>query len=117
MDFGIESSHKSNRMDKMKSSRWIRNFSVFTWVEETWRLHFLLTEISPETTPLSPENKLLFMTSVVTGAPISGQARHTASAISPLTGGLADSQCGGWWGPELKFAGWDGIIIEGRSKE
>jgi aldehyde:ferredoxin oxidoreductase len=80
-------------------------------------LHFLLTEVPPDTSPLSPENKLLFMTSVVTGAPISGQARHTASAISPLTGGLADSQCGGWWGPELKFAGWDGIIIEGRSPD
>lgn len=79
-------------------------------------LHFLLTEIPPATSPLSAENKLLFMTSVVTGAPISGQARHTAAAISPLTGGLADSQCGGWWGPELKFAGWDGIIIEGKSK-
>jgi aldehyde:ferredoxin oxidoreductase len=80
-------------------------------------LHFLLTEVPPDVSPLSPENKLLFMTSVVTGAPISGQARHTASAISPLTGGLADSQCGGWWGPELKFAGWDGIIIEGRSPD
>ena len=55
------------------------------------------------------------MTSVVTGAPISGQGRHTAAALSPLTGGLADSQCGGWWGAELKFAGWDGIIFEGRS--
>ena len=34
-----------------------------------------------------------------------------------MTGGLADSQCGGWWGPELKFAGWDGIIIEGKSTD
>lgn len=80
-------------------------------------LHFLLTEIPEETKPLDPENKLIFMTSVVTGSPISGQARHTAAAISPLTGGLADSQCGGWWGPELKFAGWDGIILEGKASE
>jgi aldehyde:ferredoxin oxidoreductase len=78
-------------------------------------LHFLLNEVSPETDALSPENKLVFMTSVVTGAPISGQARHTGAAISPLTGGLADSQCGGWWGVELKFATWDGMIIEGRA--
>lgn len=80
-------------------------------------LHFLLTEITPGTEPLSPENKLIFMTSVVTGSPISGQGRHTAAAISPLTNGLADSQCGGWWGAELKFATWDGLIIEGKSDQ
>jgi aldehyde:ferredoxin oxidoreductase len=78
-------------------------------------LHYLLTELKPGTDPLGPENKLIFMTSVVTGAPIAGQARHTAAALSPLTGGLADSQCGGWWGAELKFSGHDGIILEGRS--
>jgi aldehyde:ferredoxin oxidoreductase len=78
-------------------------------------LHFLLHELEPGIDLLSPENKLVFMTSVVTGAPISGQGRHTAAAISPLTGGLADSQCGGWWGAELKFCGWDGIILEGRA--
>lgn len=78
-------------------------------------LHFLLNEVDASVDALSPENKLIFMTSVVTGSPISGQGRHTAAAISPLTGGLADSQCGGWWGSELKFATWDGIIIEGKS--
>ena len=78
-------------------------------------LHFLLNELPAGIDPLSPENILVLMTSVLTGAPISGQGRHTAAALSPLTGGLADSQCGGWWGAELKFAGWDGIIFEGRS--
>jgi aldehyde:ferredoxin oxidoreductase len=80
-------------------------------------LHYLLTELNPGVDPLSPENKLIFMTSVVTGAPIAGQARHTAASLSPLTGGLADSQCGGWWGAELKFTGHDGIILEGRSPD
>ncbi|MCL4559172.1 MAG: aldehyde ferredoxin oxidoreductase family protein [Chloroflexi bacterium] len=80
-------------------------------------LYYLIRELAPGTDPLAPENKLVLMTSVVTGAPISGQARHTCAALSPLTGGLADSQCGGWWGPELKFAGYDGIIIEGRSPQ
>jgi len=78
-------------------------------------LHFLLSELQPGIDPLSPQNKLVLTTSPVTGAPIAGQGRHTAAALSPLTGGLADSQCGGWWGAELKFAGWDGIIIEGQS--
>ena len=44
--------------------------------------------------PLGPENLLIFMTSPTTGAPISGQARHTVLCKSPLTGGLADSQSG-----------------------
>ncbi|NLF77969.1 MAG: aldehyde ferredoxin oxidoreductase family protein, partial [Chloroflexi bacterium] len=80
-------------------------------------LHFLLQEVPPHTDPLSPTNKLIFMTSIATGSPIAGQGRHTAAAISPLTGGLADTQCGGWWGAELKFAGWDGLIIEGQAEE
>lgn len=46
-------------------------------------LHYLLRELSPSVQPLSPENKLVFATSVTTGAPISGQGRHTAAAISP----------------------------------
>src|SRR5512144_3055040 len=78
-------------------------------------LHFLINELSPRADPLGPENKLVLMTSVATGSPIAGQGRHTAAALSPLTGGLADSQCGGWWGAELKFAGYDGIIVEGRA--
>jgi aldehyde:ferredoxin oxidoreductase len=78
-------------------------------------LHFLLQELPPGTEPLSPQNKLVFTTSILTGAPVAGQSRNTAAALSPLTGGLADSQCGGWWGSELKFAGWDGLIIEGRA--
>lgn len=78
-------------------------------------LHYLLRERNPGVDPLGPENKLVLMTSPTTGAPISGQGRHTAAARSPLTGGLADSEGGGWWGAELKFAGWDGIILEGRS--
>lgn len=78
-------------------------------------LYFLLQETLPGVDPLGPENELVFMTSPVTGAPISGQGRHTTGARSPLTGGIGESQCGGWWGAEVKFAGWDGIIIEGRS--
>lgn len=78
-------------------------------------LHFLLKEIPRGADPLGVENKLVITTSILTGAPISGQGRHTAAALSPLTGGLADSQCGGWWGAELKFAGYDGLILEGKA--
>ena len=80
-------------------------------------LYFYLREAPAGLDPLGPENLLIFMTSPTTGAPISGQARHTVLCKSPLTGGLADSQSGGWWGVELKFAGWDGIIITGAARE
>lgn len=80
-------------------------------------LHFLIQELPTGIDAFDPENILALMTSVVTGLPIAGQGRHTAAALSPLTGGLADSQCGGWWGAELKFTGVDGIIVEGKASE
>jgi aldehyde:ferredoxin oxidoreductase len=78
-------------------------------------LHFLIREIPPGIDAFDRENKIALFTSVVTGTPIAGQGRHTAAALSPLTGGIADSQCGGWWGAEMKFTGIDGMIIEGKS--
>lgn len=78
-------------------------------------MHYLIKEIPKGIDAFDPENRLVFMTSPLTGAPISGQGRHTCAALSPLTGGLADSQSGGWWGAELKFAGLDGVVISGRS--
>ena len=64
---------------------------------------------------LQPENVLTVMTSVTTGAPISGQSRINVNAKSPLTGAIGDSQAGGFFPAELKFAGFDGIVIKGRS--
>ncbi|MCP4405025.1 MAG: aldehyde ferredoxin oxidoreductase family protein [bacterium] len=80
-------------------------------------LYYLLREMPAGVDPLGPESMMVFMTSPTTGCQISGQGRHSVAARSPLTGALADSQCGGWWGAELKFAGWDGIIVEGRSEK
>jgi aldehyde:ferredoxin oxidoreductase len=76
----------------------------------------LFDELRPGTDPLSPENKLLFLTGPCTGSlfPLSG--RFHVVTKSPLTGGIGDSNCGGDWGPELKFAGFDGILVEGTSK-
>jgi aldehyde:ferredoxin oxidoreductase len=51
----------------------------------------------------------------ITGAPIAGQSRATVVAKSPLSGGVGDSQAGGFWPAELKFAGFDGIVIQGVS--
>ena len=78
-------------------------------------LYYLLKEMPPGTDALSPDNILALGLSVVTGAPISGLSRMTATAKSPLTGAVGDSQCGGFWPAKLKFAGFDAIIIKGKS--
>jgi aldehyde:ferredoxin oxidoreductase len=65
--------------------------------------------------PVGPENVLALFTSVTTGAPISGQSRINANAKSPISGAIGDSQAGGYFPAELKFAGFDGLVISGRS--
>jgi aldehyde:ferredoxin oxidoreductase len=65
--------------------------------------------------PVGPENILTLMTGVTTGAAISGQSRINANAKSPISGGIGDSQSGGFFPAELKFAGFDGIVIKGKS--
>ncbi len=67
--------------------------------------------------PLGPENVLVFAISAVVGAPISGNARHSVSAKSPLTGTIGSSEGGGYWGPELRFAGYDALVITGKSSK
>jgi aldehyde:ferredoxin oxidoreductase len=78
-------------------------------------LYYILREVPSGIDPLSPDNILTLMLSVTTGAPISGQSRINANAKSPMTGGIGDSQAGGFFPAELKFAGFDGIVLRGRS--
>ena len=75
----------------------------------------LLDEIDPSIDPLSPENKLVIMTGPVTGAAVPTGGRYVVVTKSPLTGMIACSNSGGEWGAKLKYAGFDGIIIEGKS--
>lgn len=79
-------------------------------------MHYLLTEMRPGADPLGPDNVLTLMLSVLTGAPISGQSRMTANAKSPLVDGIGDAQSGGFFPAEMKFAGFDGLVIKGRAK-
>lgn len=78
-------------------------------------LYYILRDMPPGTEPLSPENVLTLMVGVTTGAPISGQSRINANARSPQSGAIGDSQGGGFFPAELKFAGYDGIVIKGKS--
>ena len=77
--------------------------------------YFLLKEIPKGADPLGKENKIIFSTSIATGAPVPGFGRHSIGAKSPLTGFYGESESGGFWGPELKFAGFEAIIVEGNS--
>ena len=80
-------------------------------------LYYLLKEMPGGVDPLGPENVLVLALSVVTGTAISGQSRITAAAKSPLTGAIGDSQGGGFFPAELKFAGYDAIVIKGKSEK
>ncbi len=80
-------------------------------------LYYILKEMPKGADALSPENVLTIMDSVVTGAAISGQSRVNVSARSPLTGGIGDSQGGGFFPAELKFAGFDGIVVKGKASK
>src|SRR5512146_1356209 len=78
-------------------------------------MYYILREMPRGVDPLSPENVLTLMTGVTTGAAISGQSRINANAKSPISGGIGDSQSGGFFPAELKFAGFDGIVIKGKA--
>jgi len=78
--------------------------------------YYLLKHTPIGADPLGPENTLCLMVSAITGAPISGQSRVSATAKSPISGLADESASGGFWPAELKFAGFDGIVIRGRSE-
>jgi aldehyde:ferredoxin oxidoreductase len=80
-------------------------------------MYYILRALPGRVDPLGPENVLTLMVSALTGAPISGQSRMTANAISPLTDGIGDSQCGGFFPAEMRFAGFDGLVIRGKSSQ
>ena len=80
-------------------------------------LYYLLKEMPAGVDPLGPDNVLVLALSVVTGTAISGQSRMTAAARSPLTDGIGDSQGGGFFPAELKFAGFDAVVIKGKSEK
>jgi aldehyde:ferredoxin oxidoreductase len=78
-------------------------------------MYYVLRDVQPGADPLGPDNVLTLMISALTGAPISGQSRMTANAKSPLVDGIGDAQCGGFFPAEMKFAGFDGIVVKGQA--
>lgn len=79
-------------------------------------LYYLLKEMPPGVDALAPENILVLSVSVLTGVPISGQSRMMANAKSPLTNAIGDSQSGGFFPAEMKFAGYDALVLRGKAE-
>jgi len=80
-------------------------------------MYYVLKGIHPGVEALSPGNVLTMMNSPLTGAPISGQSRMCVNARSPLVDGIGDSQVGGFFPAEMRFAGFLGLVITGRASE
>ena len=78
-------------------------------------LYYLWQNTPANADPLGPDNTLVFAVSAATGLPISGQSRCTVTCKSPSSGGASGSQAGGFWPAELKYAGFDAIVVKGAS--
>lgn len=77
--------------------------------------YYMLDRVAPGTDALGPDNIIVFSVGPATGAPVSGLSRHSVTSKSPLTGTICSSEAGGYWGPELKHAGYDAVVVSGRS--
>ncbi|HYQ82247.1 MAG TPA: aldehyde ferredoxin oxidoreductase family protein, partial [Anaeromyxobacteraceae bacterium] len=76
---------------------------------------YFTAEVDPKVDPLSPQNKIIWATGPLTGTMASTGGRYSVITKGALTGAIACSNSGGFWGAELKMAGWDMIVFEGRS--
>ncbi|RLF90634.1 aldehyde ferredoxin oxidoreductase [Thermococci archaeon] len=98
---------KEEKFDENFAKKWLgtRGFGIY----------YLLKEMDPKVDPFSPENKLIFATGPLTGTSAPTGGRYMVITKSPLTGYIAMANSGGYFGAELKFAGWDAIIVEGKA--
>jgi aldehyde:ferredoxin oxidoreductase len=78
---------------------------------------YLFEELKPGIDPLSPANVLMIWTGPLVGTMVPLTSRYAVVTKSPLTGTFLDSYAGGYFGPELKYAGFDGVIIKGKAKK
>lgn len=77
--------------------------------------YLLLRHLPPNIDPLSPDNLLIFAPGIMQGTNLPGSGRHGVGGKSPLTGAIASSEAGGWWGHEFKRTGYDALVISGRA--
>lgn len=79
--------------------------------------YFLWKEVGPDVDPFDEDNLLIFSAGMLSGTPIPSSGRLVVAAKSPITGILGDANAGGFWTPELKWAGYDAIIVKGKSNK
>jgi aldehyde:ferredoxin oxidoreductase len=94
-------------------------------IPQEWEVHYLggaslaarmlYTELTPDLDPLSPAAPLLFLNGPLSGTAGPAVGRFVVCAKSPATGLWGESNCGGFWGPELRMAGFDGLWIMERN--
>jgi aldehyde:ferredoxin oxidoreductase len=106
----VDLSARTTWTESLGEAWWRRNLGGRAMIA-----HYLLSGVPVGADPLSPENLLVFAAGVLTGTPFPGAGRHSVGAKSPLTGLFGESESGGFWGAELRHAGWDGIVVHGRA--
>jgi aldehyde:ferredoxin oxidoreductase len=90
---------------------WLRDYIGGRGVAD----RYLWQEMDPRVDPLAPENRLIFATGPLTGTPTPCGARYMVVTKGALTNAITTSNSGGHWGPELKFAGYDLLLLEGKA--
>lgn len=91
------------------SERFLGGRGINQWI--------LFRETSPDISPLDPACPIAFGAGTLVGTPVPGGCRYTLDSINYMTGGVGSANSGGHFGPELKFAGYDNLIITGRNRE
>ncbi len=99
---------KSEAVDIDTAKKFIGGRGLGTW--------YAYKEGKAKVDPLSPENSVYYMTGAITGTQAPTTGRYMVVTRSPLTGMIACSNSGGIWGAKLKYAGWEGLIVEGKAK-
>ena len=99
--------YKTEQLDKDKALKYIGGRGLGSRI--------MAEEVSPTVDAFDPENKVIIATGPLTGTPTPAGGRYMVVTKSPLTGTIASSNSGGFWGSELKFAGYDLLILEGKS--
>ncbi len=98
---------KAEEYDEELAKKWLGSRGL--------AIYLLLKEMDPKVDPLSPENKLLIMPGPLSGTSAPTGGRYNIVTKSPQTGFITMANSGGYFGAELKFAGWDGIVVEGKA--
>jgi aldehyde:ferredoxin oxidoreductase len=79
--------------------------------------YYIYNNVPPDVKPLDPDNLLVVGAGLLTGLPTLGTARVQISAKGPMTGGVGDANMGGAFGPEMRYAGFDHLVIRGRAEK